>query len=73
MAIRLERSGELMLIRGIADEPEKPRKQNKLITLVLWLALIVVVGGVLFVGPNAPLDWATVNHAFMSAVTAIWQ
>jgi hypothetical protein len=72
MAIRLERSGELMFIRGVPDEPEKPRKRNKSIQLVLWLVLIVLASGVLFMGPHAPLDWATVNHAFRSVVTATW-
>jgi hypothetical protein len=71
MAIRLERSGELYFIRGVADEPEKPSKWNKRIELVLWLTLIVLASGVLFLGPHALVNWATVNHAFRAVVTAI--
>jgi hypothetical protein len=72
MAIRLEKSGELMFIRGIADEPGKSNKWNKHIQLGLWLVLIMLVGGVLFMGPHALLGWATVTHAFRSVLTAIW-
>jgi hypothetical protein len=72
MAIRLEKSGELMFIRGTADEPEKPKKWNKYIQPGLWLALIMLAGGVLFMGPHALLEWATVSHAFRSVLTAIW-
>jgi hypothetical protein len=72
MAIRLEKSGELMFIRGTADDPEKSNKWNKQIQLGLWLVLIMLAGGVLFMGPHALLEWATVTHAFRSVLTAIW-
>ncbi len=72
MAIRLERSGELILIRGAADEPEKPRKWRKYLQLGLWLVLIALASGVLFMGPNALLQWSTVSQAFRSVLTAIW-
>ena len=72
MAIRLEKSGELILIRGSADEPEKPRKWIKYVQLGLWLVLIMLASGVLFMGPHALLDWATVSHAFRSVLMAIW-
>lgn len=72
MAIRLEKSGELILIRGTADEPETPKKWTKYVQLGLWLALILLASGVLFMGPDALLDWATVSHAFRSVLTAIW-
>ena len=72
MAIRLEKSGELMLIRGMADEPEKPRQWVKGIHLGLWLVVIALTSAVLFMGPHALLDWATVNHALRSVLTAIW-
>jgi hypothetical protein len=72
MAIRLERSGGLILIRGTRDEPEEPRKWIKYLQLGLWLALIMLASGVLFMGPHALLDWATVSHAFRSVLTAIW-
>lgn len=72
MAIRLERSGELIFIRGTADEPEKPRKESKYIQPGLWLVLVMLAGGVLFVGPDPLLDWAPVNHALRSVLTGIW-
>ncbi len=72
MAIRLERSGELIFIRGTPDEPEKPKKWAHYIQLGLWLVLIVLAGGVLFMGPHALLGWGTVSHAFRSVLTAIW-
>jgi len=72
MAIRLERSGELIFIRGTADEPEKPRKWTKYVQPGLWLALIMLASGGLFMGPHALLEWATVSHAFRSVLTAIW-
>jgi hypothetical protein len=71
MAIRLERSGELYFIRGAPDEPEKPSQWNKRIELVLWLVLIALASGVLFMGPHALLNWVKVNHAFRAVVTAI--
>lgn len=72
MAIRLEKSGELMLIRGTADEPEKPKTRSKYVQLGLWLVLITLAGEVLFMGPHALLNWASVNHALRSVLTAIW-
>ena len=72
MAIRLERSGGLMLIRGTADEPVKPQKWNKQIQLGLWLVLIMLTGGVLFVGPHPLLTWVSVGHVFKAVLAAIW-
>jgi hypothetical protein len=72
MAIRLERSGGLIFIRGKADEPVKTRKLKKYIQPGLWLVLMLLVSGGLFMGPQALLTWATVTHAFRSVLTAIW-
>lgn len=72
MAIRLERSGELMFIRGTADKPEKPRTWKKYIQPGLWLVLALLVSAVLFMGPQSLLPWTTVTHAFRSVLTAIW-
>ena len=70
MALRLERSGELMMIRGSADEPEEPRNPNKWVQRGLWLVLIALTTGVLFVGPHPLLEWATVSNAFKYLMTA---
>ncbi len=72
MAIRLERSGGLIFIRGQADEPEKAKEWKKYIQPGLWLLLALLVTGVLFMGPQALLPWTTVTHAFRSVLTAIW-
>jgi len=72
MAIRLERSGELMLIRGTADEPDEPRNSNKWVQLGLWLVLVALTTGVLFVGPHPLLEWAAVSHAFEYLMAASW-
>lgn len=72
MAIRLERDGGLMLIRGTADEPEKPRNGKKYIKTGLWLGLIALAGGVYLMGPHALLQWATVSHELKAVLTAIW-
>jgi hypothetical protein len=72
MAIRLERSGGLIFIRGKADEPVKTQKWKKYIQPCLWLALFLMVSGALFMGPQALLSWTTINHAFRSVLTAIW-
>lgn len=68
MAIRLERSGGLMFIRGQADEPEKPKKNYH---VGLWVMLIVLVMGALFAGPNVP-GWTLVSHTVKTVVSAVW-
>jgi hypothetical protein len=68
MGIRLERSGGLILIKGAPDPPEPPL--NKYATLGLWLALIILVGGILFIGPHS-LTMADVTHTFKSFLTAV--
>lgn len=72
MAIRLERSGELMLIYGTKDEPPEQQdwytRRSKLGALVVALA---VVAAVVVVGPYVP-GYAIVSHALKSVVSAIW-
>lgn len=72
MAIRLERSGDLIFIRGAHEEPPKPKRAIKrLRRLGLLVALIALVMGLLFAGPHM-LGWPVVSHTFKAFVTAIW-
>lgn len=72
MAIRLEKSGELMMIYGTQDEPEDQRDWNtrrrKLGVLVVAVA---VVAAVMVVGPHVP-GYEMASHAFKAVVAAIW-
>jgi hypothetical protein len=69
MAVRLERSGGLILIRGTKDEPEEP-KRDRFASVGLWLALILLVVGVMFIGPSG-VSMADVGHAFKSFLAAV--
>lgn len=68
MGIRLERSGGLIFIKGTPDAPEPP--VNKYATVGLWLALVLFVGGVLFIGPHS-LTMADITHTFKSLLAAV--
>jgi len=72
MAIRLEKSGELMMIYGTKDEPEDQKDWNTRRRKLGVLAVAVAaVAAVVFVGPHLP-GYAMASHAFKSAVEAIW-
>lgn len=72
MAIRLQKSGGLMMIYGTRDEPDDQEEWNtrrrKLGVLVVSLA---VVAAVLFIGPHMP-GHEMLSNAFKSIVAAIW-
>ena len=68
MAIRLERRDGLTYIRGAPEDPEMPKRRSR--NLGLWLALIVLVTGALFVPSNA-LSWTAVSHAFRAILAAV--
>lgn len=68
MAIRLEKSGGLLLVRGVKAEPE-PEKRSGL-NVCLWLVLIALVAGIYFV-PAKGLDMAAVHHTFNALLGAI--
>jgi hypothetical protein len=72
MAIRLEKSGELMMIRGIREELDDQKEWNtrrsKLGALVF---AILAVTAVVLVGPHVP-GFEIVSKAFKSLVSAIW-
>jgi hypothetical protein len=67
MAIKLEKSGGLILIRGAEDPPEKPRGHN----MGLWLTLALCVAGLLCASPLAS-KWPVVAHAVKTFVAAAW-
>lgn len=69
MAIRLEKSGGLVFIKGAPDEPKTEKRRRK--DLGLWLVLIALVMGALFADSHS-LSWPVVSHAFKSVLTAIW-
>lgn len=69
MAMRLERSGGLIFIHGAPEEPQPP-KRNKFTGLGLWLALVILVIGVLFIGPHS-LSLADVGHTVKNLLAAV--
>lgn len=72
MSIRLEKSGELMLIRGIQDELDDQEEWNtrrrKLGVLVVAIAAVTAIA---FLGPHVP-GYEIISNAFKSVVAAIW-
>jgi hypothetical protein len=72
MAIRLEKSGELMMIYGTQDEPDDQKEWNarrrKLAALVLAVAAVTAT---FYLGPHVP-GHEVVSNAFKSVLTAIW-
>jgi hypothetical protein len=72
MAIRLEKSGELMMIRGIREELDDQKEwNNKRSKLGVLVVAILAVTAVVFIGPHVP-GYAIVSNAFKSFVAAIW-
>ena len=72
MAMRLDKSGELMMIRGIREELDDQQEWNtrrsKLGVLVI---AILVVTAVVFIGPHVP-GHEIISNAFKSFVAALW-
>lgn len=72
MAIRMEKSGELMMIYGTKDEPDDQQEWNtrrrKLGVLLTAVAAVVVA---VYIGPHVP-GHEIVSNALKSVVTAIW-
>jgi len=72
MSIRLEKSGELMLIYGTKDEPDDQEnwdtRRSKLGVIAVAVA---VVTAALFLGPYVP-GHELVSNALKSIVAAIW-
>ena len=72
MAIRLEKSGELMFIRGTKDELEPQdewyERRRKLEMLVVVLALVTAA---IYLVPHLP-GHELLSQAFDAIVAAIW-
>lgn len=71
MAIRLERSGGLILIHGSPDPPSKKTWWDKKPgSLGVWIVFTLCIAGVLFaasVAPEWPAIAETVKHLLASA------
>jgi hypothetical protein len=70
MARRLEKSGELLLVR-FAQDPPAAEKRGVSRKVAFALAVIVVVAGTLAVSPLG-LGWSAVGHTFKAFLAAVW-
>lgn len=72
MAIRMEKSGELMMIYGTRDEPDDQQEWSTR-RRKLWVILtaVAVVTAAMFLGPHVP-GHEIFSNAVKSMVTAIW-
>jgi hypothetical protein len=72
MAMRMERSGELIMVYGNNDEPDAQKewstRRRKLGVLVF---AIVAVTAAVFVGPHVP-GHEIISHALKTVFEAIW-
>jgi hypothetical protein len=72
MAMRLDKSGELMMVRGIREELDDQQEWNTRRSKlgVLVIAILAVTAAV-FIGPHVP-GHEIISKAFQSFVAAIW-
>lgn len=68
MAIRLEKSGELYLIRGTAEPPAKAKRTGK--AFGLWVVLMLLAMGVLFPNPIAS-GWPLISHTIKGFLAVV--
>ncbi len=75
MAIRLEKSGELMMIYGTRDEQEDQYDQQEWHSRRSKLGVLAVAIGVVvalfLLGPHLP-GHVLISHAIKSVISAIW-
>jgi hypothetical protein len=72
MAMRMEKSGELMLIRGIQDELDDQEEWNtRRRKLGVFVVAIAAVTAMVYFGPHVPGS-EIISNAFKSVVAAIW-
>lgn len=72
MAMRLEKSGELMRVYGTKDEPDDQQEWNtRRRKLGAFVAALAVVTAVLYLGPHIP-GYQMVSSAIKSVVATIW-
>lgn len=69
MAIRLERDGDLIFVRGCPDPPKKQERRKR--GLGLWVVLVLLVAGGVFASPLAAA-WPTVLHTVKVFLAAVW-
>lgn len=60
MAMRLERDGNLIYVRGAPDPPKQPERRKR--GLGLWVVLVLLVIGVVFASLLAPA-WPAILHS----------
>ncbi len=72
MAIRLEKSGELMLIRGIPDEMDDQAEWNtRRRKLGAFMVAVAVGTAAVFIAPHVP-GFEMISDAFKSVMAVIW-
>ena len=72
MAIRLEKSGELMLIYGTDDEPNDQNEwSNRRRKLSAFVVVVAALTAMVFFAPHVP-GYEIISNAFKSVVAAIW-
>jgi hypothetical protein len=72
MAIRVEKSGELMMIYGIKDEPDAQEEWNtRRGKLGALLAAVATVTAAVYLVPHMP-GFAVLSGTFKSILAAIW-
>ena len=72
MAIRLEKSGELMMIYGTNDEPQNQNDwDTRRRKLGVFLVVVAAVAVLVFVAPHVP-GHEVISNVFKSVVAAIW-
>ncbi|HEX5411706.1 MAG TPA: hypothetical protein VFZ27_07565 [Terriglobia bacterium] len=73
MAIRVEKSGELLMIYGKKDDEPDVQKEwsARRRKLGTFCAAVAIVATVFVLGPHMP-GWALLSGTFKTIVTAIW-
>ncbi len=72
MAMRMEKSGELIMVCGSHDEPDAQKEWNtRRSKLGVLVFAIVAVTAVVFVGPHVP-GFEIFSNALKTVVAAIW-
>lgn len=72
MAMRLDKSAELMMMDGIRDELDDQKEWNiRRSKRSVFLFSILAVTATIFVAPHLP-GWDIISNAFKSLIAAIW-
>jgi hypothetical protein len=72
MAMRMEKSGELIMVYGNNDEPDAQKEWDTRRSKLGALALaIVAVTAAVFIGPHMP-GYEILSNACKAVVAAIW-